>query len=142
MTVTEIMNIANLQCDETLEAHTLLAYFNQGVGRLNLDCNLKLPRVKPNEIINQYEISEDEFINEAVADILINYISYSIYDSAGYPLNENNYLSKWQALENQFKSKFNHLIKDEYRLNTFENGSVKQRRTLNTVPFMRNRRMW
>lgn len=124
--IKEILANANLKCDDNINHHTLLIYLNQGITRLNIECNLKLPSVLAVDVADAvYEVSNEDYVNNMVSNILCSFIAYCIRQNEGYTNNDNTFFGEYLSLKMNLEQKFLQLIKDEYQLNDFENGSVK-----------------
>lgn len=126
MKIEKILQIANLKCEENLSARVLLIYLNQGITRINVDCNLKLPAVLDIEVVNELIVSDDDFVNRIVSEILASYIAYCIRQNEGYALQENTFFAEFSALKAEFNTKFSHLIKPEFQLTEIQNGSAQK----------------
>lgn len=124
MKIQDMLRQANLKCEDNVNGNTLLLYLNQGINRLNLECNLQLPEVLQIDTAGEYQVSEDDFVNRIVCNILISYIAFCIRQNEGYLLNENVFYTEYVATKMQFATKFSHLILDEYKISLQQNGSV------------------
>lgn len=142
MTIADIYREADILTDDSIDNYTKRIYLNQGIMRLNNDCALKLPRVSDVDTPNIYDVSEDEFVNDLVSNILTHWVAYSIKQTEGYQNAENTFYSSFLANETQFRAKFRHLIKEEYQLTPYQNGETKPGKFTNQLPFMHKGRMW
>lgn len=133
MKIEKILQIANLKCEENLSARVLLIYLNQGITRINLDCNLNLPAILDNQVVLDLEFSEDDFVNRILGDILAAYIAYCIRQNEGYELKDNTFFSEFAAMKMEFNTKFKQLIKQEYQLNDFQNGSTRKQTPIKII---------
>lgn len=127
MVIKQILTNANLKCDDNIAANVLLVYLNQGISRLNLECNLKLELIKPEQVPLELLVSDVDFINEVVGNLLTAFVAYCVKQNDGYSNSENSFYTEYVSLKMQFMAKFTHLIKPEYRLTPTENGAVQHK---------------
>lgn len=140
MLVEKILQIANLKCEENLGANTLLIYLNQGINRLNIDTNLKLPPVESIDAKSEYDVSDDEFVNRIIGDILSSYVAYCIRQNEGYAVQENTFYTEFSALKMEFATKYSYLVKQEYQLDSSTTGAYRRQENKKII---KNRvRLW
>lgn len=143
MTIQRILQRANTLIDDNIQPNILLIYVNQGITKLNLDCNLKLPKVTMQDSQNDYVVSDEDFVNDMVAEILVQYVAYSALQTEGYTMQENAFYSEFVANKVQFNAKFKHNIKEEYRLDYNESSHMRKAKDRNTLPlFLRRTKLW
>ena len=128
--IKNILNDANIKCDDNINANTLLIYLNQGITKLNMELRLKLPTIFMEDIgDNSYEVSDTPFVIDAISLLLMNFVAYSIKQTEGYQDNENTFYREYLSLKMNFQQTFVQLIKDEYKLTDREDGAVQFSKT-------------
>lgn len=126
-TIEEIISNANIICDDNVDGNTLFIFLNNGITRLNSECDLDLPLITMDNVISEpYKVSEKSFVNNMISQILTNYIAFAIKQSEGYTSVENPFYAEYLTLKMNFQQKYKQLIKPEYQLDNFEDGSHTQ----------------
>lgn len=141
MLIKDIFNNANIKCDDNVDAYTQLIYFNICVNTFNLECALKLPIITGQEVVNEYKISDEEFVNEMFANILSTFIAYHTKKTEGYVDNENPFYRDFLSQKMNFIANFKELIKDEYKTDDIKDLKVKQGKVHRNL-ILRKTRLW
>lgn len=141
MLIKDIFNNANIRCDDNVDAYTQLIYFNICVNTLNLECALKLPIITGNDVVREYNISDEEFVNEMFANIAATFIAYHTKKTEGYSDNENPFYREFLSQKMAFVNTYKELIKDEYKTDDFKNLKVKQGKIHRNL-ILRKTRLW